>query len=167
MLVMFDVTGPVGGANAMTGKQGTTGVIDVKALLEGDGDYLRAMVRAVVDATLEAEMTAALGAEKGERSAGRLCYGQAPSRQVQRPVPHQLAHLPQEDRVPLQHPRPEPQQNPPQILQNQPAQALSWNRPIIQGHLQTSRLLVSVLRRPRGSLGFCSRPRAIPPAAPR
>ena len=58
----------------MTGKQGTTSMIDVKALLEGDGDYLRAMVRAVVEATLEAEMTVALGAEKGERSEGRLGY---------------------------------------------------------------------------------------------
>ena len=58
----------------MTVKQGTTSVIDVKALLEGDGDYLRAMVRAVVEATLEAEMTVALGAEKGERSEGRLGY---------------------------------------------------------------------------------------------
>ena len=58
----------------MTVKQGTTSMIDVKALLEGDGDYLWAMVRAVVEATLEAEMTAALGAEKGERSEGRLGY---------------------------------------------------------------------------------------------
>ena len=58
----------------MTGKQGTTSMIDVKGLLEGDGDYLRALVRAVVEATLEAEMTAALGAEKGERSAARLGY---------------------------------------------------------------------------------------------
>ena len=58
----------------MTGKQGRTSVIDVKARLEGDGDYLRAMVRTVVEATLEAEMTAALGAEKGERSEGRLGY---------------------------------------------------------------------------------------------
>jgi len=58
----------------MTGKQGTTSMIDVKALLEGDGDCLRAMVRAVVEATLEAEMTVALGAEKGERSEGRLGY---------------------------------------------------------------------------------------------
>ena len=56
----------------MTRKQGTTSVIDVKALLDGDGDYLRAMVRAVVEATLEAEMTAALGAEKGERTRERL-----------------------------------------------------------------------------------------------
>ena len=58
----------------MTAKQGKSGVIDVKALLEGEGDYLRAMVRAVVEATLEAEMTAALGAEKGERTEGRLGY---------------------------------------------------------------------------------------------
>ena len=31
----------------MTAKQGKSGVIDVKALLEGETDYLRAMVRAV------------------------------------------------------------------------------------------------------------------------
>jgi putative transposase len=58
----------------MTRKQGTTGVIDVKALLDADGDYLRAMVRAIVEATLEAEMTSALGAEKGERTEARLGY---------------------------------------------------------------------------------------------
>jgi putative transposase len=58
----------------MTRKQGTTSVIDVKALLDTDGDYLRAMVRAIVEATLEAEMTAALGAEKGERTSERLGY---------------------------------------------------------------------------------------------
>jgi len=71
---MFNVTGPEGGADAMTRKQGTAGVIDVKALLDGGGDYLRAMVRAIVEATLEAEMTAALGAEKGERTSERLGY---------------------------------------------------------------------------------------------
>jgi transposase-like protein len=71
---MFDVTGPTGGADAMTKKQGTTSVIDVKALLDEDGDYLRAMVRAIVEATLEAEMTAALGAEKSERTSERLGY---------------------------------------------------------------------------------------------
>ena len=58
----------------MTKKQGTTSVIDVKALLDEDGDYLRAMVRAIMEATLEAEMTAALGAEKGERTEARLGY---------------------------------------------------------------------------------------------
>lgn len=58
----------------MTEKQGKAGMIDVQALLDGDEDYLRAMVSAVVEATLEAEMTAALGAEKGERTPGRLGY---------------------------------------------------------------------------------------------
>ena len=58
----------------MTRKQGTTSVIDVKALLDADGDYLRAMVQAIVQATLEAEMTMTLGAEKGERTDGRLGY---------------------------------------------------------------------------------------------
>ena len=58
----------------MTRKQDTTGAIDVKALLDADGDYLRAMVQAIVQATLEAEMTMTLGAEKGERTDGRLGY---------------------------------------------------------------------------------------------
>jgi len=58
----------------MTRNQSKSGRIDVKALLDGDDDYLRAMVSAIVEATLEAEMTAALGAEKGERTAGRLGY---------------------------------------------------------------------------------------------
>jgi putative transposase len=71
---MLTSPGPQEGQDAMTMKQGTTSVIHAKALLESDGDYLRAMVRAVVEATLEAEMTAALGAEKGERSEARLGY---------------------------------------------------------------------------------------------
>ena len=58
----------------MTEKQGKSGQIDIQALLDGDDDYLRAMVSAIVEATLEAEMTAALGAEKGERTSGRLGY---------------------------------------------------------------------------------------------
>ena len=58
----------------MTEKQVKSGAIEVKALLDGDEDYLRAMVSSIVEATLEAEMTAALGAEKGERTMGRLGY---------------------------------------------------------------------------------------------
>ncbi len=58
----------------MTENQSKSGSIDVKALLDGDDDYLRAMVSAIVEATLEAEMTASLGAEKGERTPGRLGY---------------------------------------------------------------------------------------------
>lgn len=58
----------------MTEKQSKAGKIDVQALLEQDGDYMRAVVSAIVEATLEAEMTATLGAEKGERTQARLGY---------------------------------------------------------------------------------------------
>src|SRR6201993_733904 len=74
MRVMSDVTDPVGRMHTMTKREGRSEAIDLKALLAADGDYLRTMVEAVVQATLEAEMTAAIGAEKGERAAGRLSY---------------------------------------------------------------------------------------------
>lgn len=38
----------------MTGKQGETGRIDVKALLEGEEDYLSAMVAAIVEVLSQA-----------------------------------------------------------------------------------------------------------------
>jgi putative transposase len=56
----------------MTDKQGRTGTIDVKALLAKDEEFLRAVVRTALEEVLEAEMTEALGAEKGERTPGRL-----------------------------------------------------------------------------------------------
>src|ERR1700755_3574290 len=74
MRVMSDVTDPVGRMHTMTKREGRSEAIDLKALLAADGDYLRTMVEAVVQARLEAEMTAAIGAEKGERAAGRLSY---------------------------------------------------------------------------------------------
>src|SRR5262249_6298582 len=74
MRVMFDVTAPVGRMHTMTKREGRSEAIDLKALLTGDEDYLRAMVEAIVQATLEAEMTEAVGAAKGERSTGRLGY---------------------------------------------------------------------------------------------
>jgi transposase-like protein len=49
-------------------------VIDVKALLAGDGEFVRALMRTALQEVLEVEMTEALGAEKGERTAGRLGY---------------------------------------------------------------------------------------------
>ena len=58
----------------MTKRRSNSGMIDVKAIVGEDADYLRAMVHSVVEATLEAEMTAALGAEKGARSEARLGY---------------------------------------------------------------------------------------------
>ena len=49
----------------MTGKQVKSGTIDVKALLAGDEEFLRALMRTALQEVLEAEMTEALGAEKG------------------------------------------------------------------------------------------------------
>src|SRR6201990_423241 len=60
--------------HTMTKRQGKSGTIDVKALLAGDEEFLRALVRTALQEVLEAEMTEALGAEKSERTAGRMGY---------------------------------------------------------------------------------------------
>ncbi len=60
--------------HAMTKSSVKSRLVDLKRLVADDEDYLRAMVQSLVEATLEAEMTLALGAEKGERSVGRLGY---------------------------------------------------------------------------------------------
>ena len=65
---MCEVTNPVEREHTMTRRKARSGVVDLKALLERDEDYLRAMVQSVVQATLEAEMSEAIGAEKGERT---------------------------------------------------------------------------------------------------
>src|SRR5258708_24379960 len=53
---------------------GKSGTIDVKALLREEEEFLRALVRTALQEVLEAEMTEVLGAEKGERAAGRQGY---------------------------------------------------------------------------------------------
>ena len=58
----------------MAKAEGKGEVIDLKAVVEQDGDFLRSAVRAAIEAALEAEMTEALGAAKGERTDGRLGY---------------------------------------------------------------------------------------------
>ena len=58
----------------MTKVQSKGDVIEIKALLERDGDFLRSVVKAALEAALEAEMTEALGAEKSERTETRLGY---------------------------------------------------------------------------------------------
>src|ERR1700736_1189698 len=60
--------------HTMTKRQGKSGMIDVKALLTEDEEFLRALVRTALQEVLEAEMTEALEAEKGERAAGRQGY---------------------------------------------------------------------------------------------
>ena len=58
----------------MTERKSKSGTIDVKALLAGDEEFLRALVRTALEEVLEVEMSEALGAEKGERTAGRRGY---------------------------------------------------------------------------------------------
>ena len=58
----------------MTERKAKSGTIDMKALLRGDEEFLRALLRTALQEVLETEMTEALGAEKGERTAGRLGY---------------------------------------------------------------------------------------------
>src|ERR1700746_3814152 len=65
---------PLARMHTMTGKKVKPGTIDVKALLAGDEEFLRALVRTALEEVLEAEMTETLGAEKGERAAGRQGY---------------------------------------------------------------------------------------------
>jgi len=55
----------------MTKKEHKAERIDLKALVGGDRDFLRELIRTTLQEVLEAEMTEALGAGKGERTAGR------------------------------------------------------------------------------------------------
>ena len=52
----------------MAKREGRAELVEVKALLGSDPDYLRTMVQSMVQATLEAEMTEFLGASKSERT---------------------------------------------------------------------------------------------------
>ena len=74
MRVMSEVTNPLAREHTMTKVEGKGEVIDIKAVLEGDADFLRAAVKAAIEAALEAEMTETLGAAKGERTEARLGY---------------------------------------------------------------------------------------------
>src|SRR6266576_2930249 len=74
MRVMSQSPDPLARMHTMTKRQGKSGTIDVKALLAQDEEFLRALVRTALQEVLEAEMTEALGAEKGERAAGRQGY---------------------------------------------------------------------------------------------
>ena len=58
----------------MTERQGKTEVVDVKALLGEDEDFVRAGLQALLQAALEVQMTEAIGAEKGERTPTRVTY---------------------------------------------------------------------------------------------
>src|SRR6201984_553993 len=74
MRVIWQAPDPLARMHTMPDRKGKAGTIDVKALLAGDEEFLRALVRTALQEVLEAEMTEALGAEKSERTAGRLGY---------------------------------------------------------------------------------------------
>jgi hypothetical protein len=54
MRVMSDVTNPLAREHTMTKVQGKGEVIDIKALLAGDAEFLRAAAKAAIEAALEA-----------------------------------------------------------------------------------------------------------------
>jgi transposase-like protein len=58
----------------MTKGKGKGEVIDLKGLLAGGEDFIRAAIEALVQAALEAEISEAIGAEKGERTETRVSY---------------------------------------------------------------------------------------------
>ena len=74
MRVISQSPDPLTRMHTMTKRQGKSGTIDVKALLREDEEFLRALVRTALQEVLEGEMTEALGADKGERTAGRQGY---------------------------------------------------------------------------------------------
>lgn len=60
--------------HTMTQRKSTAAGATLKALAEGDQEFLRTLVREVMQQVLEAEMTDSLGAESGERTEARLGY---------------------------------------------------------------------------------------------
>src|SRR5271163_4827855 len=60
--------------HTMTKKEHKVERADLKALVVGDRDFLRQLIRATLQEVLEAEMTDALGAAKSERTTGRHGY---------------------------------------------------------------------------------------------
>jgi transposase-like protein len=74
MRVMKQSPDPLARMHTMTERKGKSGTIDVKALLAGDEEFLRALMRTALQEVLEVEMAEALGAEKSERTPSRLGY---------------------------------------------------------------------------------------------
>ena len=57
-----------------TRKRITPRLREIKELMAGEEDFLRPLVGLVVQEVLEAEMSETLGAQKGERTEGRMGY---------------------------------------------------------------------------------------------
>jgi transposase-like protein len=74
MRVILMITDPLARKHTMTEKKSRREAVDVKALVAGDADFLRTLMRVALQEVLEAEMTEAVGAGKGERTASRVGY---------------------------------------------------------------------------------------------
>jgi hypothetical protein len=72
MRVISDVTNPLAREHTMAKVQGKGEVIDIKDLLAGDAEFLRAAVNAVIEAALESEMTEAWCGEGGANRPGSV-----------------------------------------------------------------------------------------------
>ena len=57
-----------------TRKNENTNLKEIQAVLSGEGDFLKPLVKAVMEEIMEAEMEAVVGASKGERTSERLGY---------------------------------------------------------------------------------------------
>ena len=58
----------------MTEKKSNTSKVDWKAVIEGQENFLKPLVKEVLQQVLEAEMLEAVGAERHERTDGRHGY---------------------------------------------------------------------------------------------
>ena len=71
MRVILQSPDPLARVHTMTEKKGKSGIIDMKALLAGDEEFLRTLVRTALQEVLEAEMTKRWGPRKASgRRAG-------------------------------------------------------------------------------------------------
>src|SRR5262245_9037086 len=58
----------------MTRKQNSAKQVDWKAMMAGQEDFLRPLIREVLQQVMESEMDDLLGAEKSERTSSRVGY---------------------------------------------------------------------------------------------
>src|ERR1700758_3379839 len=72
--VVAKITARRGARTTMTVTKLRSDVSAVRQLLAADKEFLKPLIQTALQEVLEAEMTEALGAEKGERSEGRLGY---------------------------------------------------------------------------------------------
>jgi hypothetical protein len=122
--------------HTMTKRQGKSGTIDVKALVAEDEEFLRALVRTALQEVLEVEMTEALGAEKGERAAGRQGYRSGYyGRTLITRVGKLELRVPQDRRLPPTDPR----RRHLRAAMRRTGQTVPWGSRSVAGHMSARR----------------------------